>query len=173
MNTPTIESYLALPYRIEVIPEADGSGYTASIPDLPGCMTSAETLPAALELLKDAKRLWLEVALEDGHDIPLPTPVELEEYAGKFLLRMSKTLHRVLAHRARAERVSINQLAVQLIADGLARMEVLSTRTPGLVYAAQFRAWLEEHGTSLRQLAEREWSIRVEESTEELEPVHA
>lgn len=171
MNTPTIESYLALPYRIEVIPEADGSGYTVSIPDLPGCMTSSDSLQAALELLNDAKRQWLEVALGEGHDVPLPAPVELEEYAGKFLVRMSKTLHRVLARRALAEGVSINQLAVQLFTDGLARLEALSVRLPRHVYAAQLRTWLEEHATSIKGQVEHgyRWSFPVEEPIEDLE----
>ena len=62
-------------YRVEIYPEPDGSGYTAILPDLPGCMTCAPTLPELWEMVDDIKRLWLEVALEDGDYIPEPTPI--------------------------------------------------------------------------------------------------
>ena len=45
MSEATIEHYVALPYVVRIYPEPDGSGYTAEIPDLPGCLTCADTLP--------------------------------------------------------------------------------------------------------------------------------
>lgn len=36
-----LDSYLNLPYSVRVYPEI-GGGYTAEIPDLPGCITCAE-----------------------------------------------------------------------------------------------------------------------------------
>lgn len=66
-----IEYYMALPYSILLIPEEDG-GWFAQVPELPGCMTYGDTQQEVLELIEDAKRLWLEVNLEKGRPIPEP-----------------------------------------------------------------------------------------------------
>ena len=61
----TIEEYMKLPYRMEVVEDADEGGYVVSFPDLKGCITSADTIEKAIEMARDAKRTWLEAALED------------------------------------------------------------------------------------------------------------
>lgn len=45
----------------------------ASIPDLPGCVTSGHDLPDAIDMISDAAALWLVVAEDEDMDIPLPT----------------------------------------------------------------------------------------------------
>ncbi|MGB7538236.1 MAG: type II toxin-antitoxin system HicB family antitoxin [Anaerolineales bacterium] len=115
MTRKSIEYYMGLPYKVEVYPDEEGKGYAALIPDLPGCMTSADSLAELWPMIEDAKRLWLEVALEDGIPINEPKPVEVEQFSGKFVLRLAKTLHRQLSHRAEAEGVSLNSLVVTLI----------------------------------------------------------
>ena len=67
---------MSLPYRVEIYPEEDGGGYTAKIPDLPGCMTCADTLDELWDMIAEAKELWLEVALADGDYVPEPSPIE-------------------------------------------------------------------------------------------------
>lgn len=121
MAEKTLEYYMSLPYRVEIYPEEDGNGYTAIIPDLPGCMTCADTLDELWDMIVEAKELWLEVALEDGDYIPEPPPVEVEEYSGKFVSRIPRSLHRQLAHRAKVEGTSLNQLVLSLLADGMGR----------------------------------------------------
>jgi antitoxin HicB len=65
--------YLALPYTIEIIPpSADDDGYFATIKELDGCMTQADTWAELLAMIDDAKQLWLESALSHGHVIPEP-----------------------------------------------------------------------------------------------------
>ncbi|MBR0171888.1 MAG: type II toxin-antitoxin system HicB family antitoxin [Lachnospiraceae bacterium] len=71
----TLEYYLSLPYRLEIIPDAEEGGYGARYPELPGCITCAETLQAVVVLAEDAKREWLMAALADGVEIPEPEPV--------------------------------------------------------------------------------------------------
>lgn len=66
--------YLKLPYRLELIPDPDEGGYVASYPELPGCLTVGETEADAMKNAEDAKRAWLEAALEDGSKIPEPQP---------------------------------------------------------------------------------------------------
>ena len=43
MTKLSLENYLSLKYWVSIYPEQEG-GYTALIPDLPGCMTQGETL---------------------------------------------------------------------------------------------------------------------------------
>ncbi len=66
--------YLSLPYRYGIIADSIEGGYTAFYPDLPGCLTCAETLERLKDNAEEAKRLWLEAALEDLDSIPEPTP---------------------------------------------------------------------------------------------------
>ncbi len=70
----TLEYYLSLPYPIELIPDDDGYWF-ARIPLLKGCMTNGESRTDALEMLDDAKKLWLETALANGVSIPEPEPL--------------------------------------------------------------------------------------------------
>ena len=52
-----IEYYLKLPYRLEIVPDTHESGYVASYPELPGCLTCAETLEEVIYNALDAKKL--------------------------------------------------------------------------------------------------------------------
>ena len=54
----TLEYYLSLPYRIEIIPDVEEGGYTARYPDLPGCITCADTLEILMRNAEDAKKNW-------------------------------------------------------------------------------------------------------------------
>lgn len=102
----TLEYYLGLPYTIEMVPEP-GGGWFVAVRELPGCMSQGDTPDEAIEMIRDAMRAWLSFALEDGTDIPEPR--ELDEYSGKFLVRVPRSLHRALVQRAESEGVSLNQ----------------------------------------------------------------
>ena len=69
--TKNLEYYLSLPYTIELTPDVDGYWF-AKIPLLDGCMTNGESREDALVMIDDAKRAWLETALELG--LPIPEP---------------------------------------------------------------------------------------------------
>ena len=109
----TLNEYLALPYRMEIVEDRDEGGFVASYPDLPGCITCGETVEAAVANARDAKRAWLEAALEDG--ITIQEPDDLERYSGQFKLRIPKSLHRSLSEHAKREGVSMNQYCVYLL----------------------------------------------------------
>lgn len=119
MTERTLEYYMCLPYKVEIIPEPDREGFTAYIPDLPGCMTSAENYEDAANQIEEAKELWLETALAECDYIPEPVPYEVDEPSGKFLVRMPRSLHGQLAMRAEKEDVSINQLVVSILSSGM------------------------------------------------------
>ena len=98
-----------LPYRLELIPDSDEGGYAASYPDLPGCITCSDTMEDALANAIDAKRVWLEAALQDGIEIAEPvTETDLSQYSGQFKIRMPKSLHRSLSIHAKQEGISMN-----------------------------------------------------------------
>lgn len=115
-----LKYYLGLSYKIEIIPAEEG-GYVAAIPDLPGCITQGETLEEAINMIQDAKETWLETALENNINIPIP--VSDNEFSGKFNLRIPKSLHRDLAQRAKQENVSLNQVATYLLSSALGKQK--------------------------------------------------
>ena len=110
----TIEEYMRLPYRMEVIPDTAEGGYVVRFPELPGCLTCADTLEEAVRNAADCKKEWLGAAMEDGIDIP--EPVSEDEYSGQFKLRIPKSLHKSLAEHSKAEGISMNQYCLYLLA---------------------------------------------------------
>lgn len=112
--TKTIEYYLSLPYRLEIIPDCEEGGYGARYPELPGCITCGETLDSVARNAEDAKREWLMAAIEDGIDIPEPA-TETSQYSGQFKLRIPKVLHKTLAEHAKREGISMNQYCMYLL----------------------------------------------------------
>ena len=113
----TIDEYMKLPYKMELVEDQDEGGYVVSFPDLKGCITCAGTVEEAVALANDAKREWLAAALEDGY--PIPEPANDEAYSGQFKLRLPKSLHRLLAEHAKSDGVSMNQYCVYLLSKGL------------------------------------------------------
>lgn len=109
----TIEYYMNLPYRLELVPDPDEGGYVASYPDLPGCLTIGDTVEEAVSSALDAKRCWLEAAIEDG--IAIREPESLDDYSGQFKLRIPKSLHRSLAEHSKKEGISMNQYCLYLL----------------------------------------------------------
>jgi antitoxin HicB len=124
MNTmvrKSLDEYLALEYPFKVIADPDG-GYVVIFPDLPGCMTQADSYEEIAEMAQDVRALWIESAYDQGLEIPLPSYPE--EYSGKFNLRLPRSLHRRLAESADQEGVSLNQYVTQILARGDAQMKV-------------------------------------------------
>ena len=109
----TLNEYLALPYRIEIVEDRDEGGYVVSFPELPRCITCGETVESAAANAEDAKREWITAALEDG--ITIHEPDDLENYSGQFKLRIPKSLHRSLTEHAKREGISMNQYCVYLL----------------------------------------------------------
>lgn len=109
----TLNEYMALPYKMEIVEEQEEGGFVVSFPDLPGCITSGETVESAVVNATDAKKAWLEAALEEG--ITIREPDSLEDYSGQFKLRIPKSLHRILAEHSKKEGISMNQYCLYLL----------------------------------------------------------
>jgi len=113
----TLEEYLELPYRIELVRDEDdegNTGWVAEVTELPGCLSQGATPEEAIERVLDAMAGWISVALEDGRDIPEPR--EGSSHSGRFLLRVPRTLHADLAREAEYEGVSLNSFATAALA---------------------------------------------------------
>ena len=111
----TIEYFLSLPYRLEILPDAEEGGYGARYPELPGCITCGETLDSVARNAEDAKKSWLMAAMEDGIEIPEPATEDINQYSGQFKLRIPKALHKALAEHAKREGISMNQYCMYLL----------------------------------------------------------
>ena len=78
----TLNDYMAMSYRMEIVEDKDEGGFVVSYPDLPGCITCGETVESAVKNALDAKKAWLEAALEEG--VQSHGPESLEDYSWKF-----------------------------------------------------------------------------------------
>ena len=110
-----LDYYLHLTYPFTLEQDDDGS-YFISYPDLPGCMSCGATIEDAIEMGKDAKKCWIESAL-NGKEF-IPEPKAAPDYPDNFKLRMPRSLYRQLAKDARNEGVSMNQYCLYLLSGG-------------------------------------------------------
>lgn len=52
----TLNEYMKMPYRMEIVEDEEEGGFVVSYPDLPGCITCGETIESAVQNALDAKR---------------------------------------------------------------------------------------------------------------------
>lgn len=108
-----VKDYMKLPYNVRIVHRIEKDGdeyYFATVDELEGCMSHGDTYEEAAKNIQEAMELWIEAKLEDGFKVPLPKTEN--EYSGKFLVRIPKTLHRKLSQQADEEGISLNQYAL-------------------------------------------------------------
>ncbi|TPK43810.1 type II toxin-antitoxin system HicB family antitoxin [Mesorhizobium sp. B2-5-4] len=64
---------LEFPVIIAPLAIEDGGGFSALVPDLPGCMSDGETPEEAIANVQDAIASWIEAAHDLGRSIPKPS----------------------------------------------------------------------------------------------------
>ena len=111
-----LQYYMGLKYPFTLERDEDGS-FFIQFPDLPGCMTCGATIEEAIEMGEDARKCWIDSALQDGDLVPEPKAVE--DYPDNFKLRLPRTLYRQLATNASVEGVSMNQYCLYLLSSGI------------------------------------------------------
>ena len=109
----TLNEYMSMSYRMEVVEDKDEGGFVVSYPELPGCITCGQTIESAINNAIDAKKEWLAAAIEDG--IEISEPDNIEDYSGQFKLRIPRSLHKSLAEHSKREGISMNQYCVYLL----------------------------------------------------------
>jgi predicted RNase H-like HicB family nuclease len=112
METKDLDYYMNLPYTIHIRPIKDESGeyYHAQVLELDGCQSHGDTLQEASANILEAMEGWFSVKLEHGD--PIPELIQNDDYSGKFVVRIPKSLHRRLVYEAEREGVSLNQYAL-------------------------------------------------------------
>lgn len=109
----TLEEYMALHYKMEIRPDSAEPGYIVKFPELPGCLTCADTLERALENAQDAKRVWLEGSIEDGY--PIPEPAAAQETDDIFELSVPSGMIYAIARASERDGVSVKQFCMDAL----------------------------------------------------------
>lgn len=68
----TLEEYMALPYKMEIIPDDSEGGYAACFPELQGCAAEGNSFEDVIAKVIAAKEKWLTAAIAEGREIPEP-----------------------------------------------------------------------------------------------------
>lgn len=111
------------PVIVRPLSKAEGGGFLAEFPDLPGCISDGETPEEALRNVREAREEWLAAMEEAGRKIPTP-----ESRGGKWVQRVPGTMKTRLEATAREEGISLNALVMAFIAESLGRRD--STQQP-------------------------------------------
>ncbi len=111
-----IKDYMKLPYTrlVQEMNDKSGHYFYGRILELDSCQSTSDTLEELYKSLNEAMEGYLEVKLENN--LPIPIPVASNNYSGKFVVRIPKSLHQRLAIEAEKEGVSLNQLALYKLA---------------------------------------------------------
>lgn len=101
--------YLSLPYTIITKEMNDESGhyYVGKVEELYDVKTVGDTIEQLYSNINEALELAIKDRLELGEEVP--EPVE-ENYSGRILARVPKSLHKHLVEQANQENTSLNQL---------------------------------------------------------------
>lgn len=133
-----LEYYLSLPYSIDIYKDLsdENPGWVAKVKELPGCITQADSFEELEEMIFDALRSWIEVALEDG--IPVPEPRGEEDYSGKFVVRLPKSLHRELVEASQEDNVSLNTFVINILAKAVGfRTKTFDRKIKNQIYSTE------------------------------------
>lgn len=113
------------PFEIRPLTEEEGGGYLISYPDFSECVSDGDTVEEAMANGRDA--LAETVAALEELEHPVPEPFSGGPASGRFVVRTPKSLHVRLATRAKQEGVSMNTLAVALLAEGIGKRNASTT----------------------------------------------
>jgi predicted RNase H-like HicB family nuclease len=131
-----VDYYMGLNYEVVIEKTPDGE-YFATVPDLPGCMATAETQDEARAAIEEAKYGWFEAALDSGVEIKEPPPER--QYSGRILLRTSPRIHMYLVQEATELGLGLNNYINLLV--------------------TQNRCLLDRHSIE-RRIRKKEYSLR-------------
>jgi antitoxin HicB len=113
----TAREYLRRPYSRVLVQDPESRTFMARVLEFPGCVTQGDSAAEALARLDDVAANWIVAALDA--DQAIPTPVEEQEFNGRILLRVPKSLHRAAMQQAEQEGVSLNQFLLYAISEKL------------------------------------------------------
>ena len=106
------------PFTVRPLSKEDGGGFLCEFPDFPGVMGDGSSVEEAIADGRKALKAALATLRQMGRKAPEPTRA-----SGQWRMRAPRSLHQRLASRAKSEGVSLNTLAVTLLAEGLGRRD--------------------------------------------------
>lgn len=100
---------------VEPLSDADGGGWLATVPALPGCMGDGDTPEAALADAEAAIVEWQDAAKRLGRKPTGPDAL------GQWRQRVPRSLHEKLRHVAAREGVSLNAYVAGVLAEAVGK----------------------------------------------------
>jgi len=116
-----LDYYLSLDYTY-LIKRIKDEGYFGEIRELKGCWADGDTIDECINHLERVKKNWLEIAIEIGKEII--EPKDVDDYSGRILLRIGKSMHKEIVEKAKEESMSMNQFALSIISRGLSEISI-------------------------------------------------
>jgi predicted RNase H-like HicB family nuclease len=102
-------------YRIVMRFDSEKDKFIANVPELPGCDVEGDSWEELTQTLDEAVKSKLKTI-----EYP-PTPLDEHEWSGKLELNISKSLHRELEFLSKNDEITPEELAMELISEGLGR----------------------------------------------------
>lgn len=123
-----VKDYMKLPYNYIIQPINDESGkyYYAKILELDGCQSTGQTFEEAYKNIKEAMEGWIQTKIDEGYTVPMP--IGYDDFSGKFVIRIPKSLHYRLTVEAKEEGVSLNQYALYKLSKQLMFENIMKTK---------------------------------------------
>lgn len=110
-------SYSLFDYSIKIFFDKRDSEYCAYLEEVPEVSAYGTTVEKAIKELQTVYKEWLKICRENKY--PVPKPLNLNDYSGKFVVRIPKSLHKRLTELAKKENVSLNQELLYCITRGI------------------------------------------------------
>ncbi len=107
-----MNEYKILLYQIDT---DDGKEWIAEYPELKYCSGGGKTQIEALQMAEEEKRFYLEALKNIGEEAPVPN--KFHNYSGKFLVRISKSLHTKAVVIAQKEGICLNSLVSEALVE--------------------------------------------------------
>lgn len=107
-----VKFYLQQQYSIVINEINDDSGkyFFGRYQELEGCQSHADTIEELIKNMKIALEGYIENSLE--LNLPIPLAKSDDDFSGRFMVRIPKSLHRDLVIEAEREGTSLNQYAL-------------------------------------------------------------
>ncbi len=95
----------------------EDESFVATAPEFPHLSSFGDTAAEAVEELHAVIEDVLDILDQEGKEPPAPQ--QLSGFSGQFRVRLPRSLHRALVLWAKVEDVSLNQLTVSILSEGL------------------------------------------------------
>ena len=77
-------------FSVVLLPDAEEEGYTITVPQLPGCVSEADTLDEALAMARDAIEVHLGGFLDEGEELPEESAPAILLYVDVDIAKLAK-----------------------------------------------------------------------------------